>query len=364
MAPAHTAGVLALVGALVVSTTAFAAEAPVGLGTVGSYSVIAGSTVTNTGPSTLSGDLGVHPGRAITGFPPGLQAGARHAGDAAARQAKSDLVVAYDDAAGRATTARVAGDLVGRRLTPGVYTSSGPLAVSGTVTLDGQGLTNPVFIFQVASTLITASASRIALIGGATACNVYWQVGSSVTLGTNSRFVGTLMALQSISVTTGTVVQGRALARNGAVTLQNNVFTNAGCTAPQPTTTATRTVTSRPTATVTATSTKSVPGPTSTVTSPGPTTTNRPTVRTTKTVTATQTVVIGNGNGATSTATAGQGTSTTSSGAALNTSGTSGSNLANTGSSGWLWPIGLGAVLLALLGGVLIVRGRPRSKHS
>jgi hypothetical protein len=142
-----------LVGVLAVP--AGAAEAPVGLGTAGSYSVLGGQTVTNTGPSKLSGDLGVSPGTAITGFPPGTVGGAKHAGDAQAAKAQSDLTIAYNDAAGRALTASVAGDLVGKTLTAGVYKSTGPLALSGTVTLNGQGNPDAVFIFQVASTLIT-----------------------------------------------------------------------------------------------------------------------------------------------------------------------------------------------------------------
>jgi ice-binding like protein len=231
------AAVSALVLGLVIGAPqAVAAEAPVGLGTVGSYSVLGGQTVTNIGPSTLDGDLGVWPGTAITGFPPGVTAGATHAGDAVAGQAQSDLVVAYNDAAGRAPTANVAGDLVGRTLVGGVYKSSGPLALGGTLTLDGQGTSGTVWIFQVASTLITASASNVNLINGAQACNVFWQVGSSATLGTNSKFVGTIMALTSITVTTGTVVAGRALARNGQVSLDDNTFTTPGCT-PPPTTT-------------------------------------------------------------------------------------------------------------------------------
>jgi hypothetical protein len=231
-----------LVGLLSLPFPASAAEAPVGLGTAASYSVLGGQTVTNTGPSTLSGDLGVSPGTAITGFPPGTVGGATHAGDAQAAQAQSDLTIAYDDAAGRAPTASVAGDLVGQTLTTGVYNSTGPLALSGTLTLDGQGDPNAVFIFQIASTLITASASNVNVINGAQACNVFWQVGSSATLGTTSSFVGTIMALTSISVTTGATVEGRALARNGAVTLDDNVFTTTACdTTPTPTSTPTPT---------------------------------------------------------------------------------------------------------------------------
>ena len=218
-----------LAGMQSISTPAYAAEAPVGLGTVGTYSVLGGQAVSNTGPSILGGNLGVSPGTSTTGFPPGIYGGTRHAADAQAAQAQSDLLIAYDDAAGRAPTAGVAGDLVGRTLTAGVYNSSGPLALSGTLTLDGQGDPNAVFIFQIASTLITASASSVTVLNGAQACHVYWQVGTSATLGTTSSFKGTIMALTSIAVTTGTVVEGRALARNGEVTLNNNVFTMPGC---------------------------------------------------------------------------------------------------------------------------------------
>lgn len=256
---AGTAGVFLLALAAAWQSPAYAAEAPVGLGTAAPYSVLAGTTVTNAGPSTLGGSLGVSPGNAITGFPPGIVAGATHAGDAEALQAQLDLTTAYDDAAGRALTATVGGDLVGQTLLPGVYKSTGPLAVSGALTLNGQGNPNSVFIFQIASTLTTASASSVVLTNSAQACNVYWQVGSSATLGTASSFKGTIMALTSISVTTGATVEGRALARNGQVSLQTNVFTMPGCAATTPTTTATATATANPTATATVSATQSVP---------------------------------------------------------------------------------------------------------
>ncbi len=220
---------LVLVGALVGQSPANAADAPVGLGTVAAYSVLGGQTVTNTGPTTMVGELGVSPGTAITGFPPGVAAGATHAGDAQAAKAQSDLTTAYDDAAGRAPTASVAGDLVGKTLTAGVYKSTGTLDVSGALTLDGQGNPNSVFIFQVASDLTTASASHILLTNSAQACNIYWQVGRSATLGTASTFNGNILALTSITVTTGTTVAGRALARNGQVSLETNVFTMPAC---------------------------------------------------------------------------------------------------------------------------------------
>lgn len=214
---------------------AFAAEAKVGLGTADTYSVLGGQTVTNTGSSVLSSDLGVSPGTAITGFPPGISLGTTHAGDAQALQAQSDLTIAYDDAAGRAPTALVSGDLVGKTLVGGVYKSSDPLSVTGTLTLDAQGDPNTVFIFQSASTLITGSNSAISLINGAQACNIYWQVGSSATLGTSSDFKGSILALTSVTVNTDTTVEGRALARNGQVALDNNVFTAPGCLTSIPT---------------------------------------------------------------------------------------------------------------------------------
>ena len=248
---AAVGGAVLLSGLLAVGSQAGAATSTVGLGTTAGYSVLGGQTVTNTGPSTLGGGVGVSPGTAITGFPPGTVAGATHAGDAEAAQAQSDLVIAYDDAVSRAPTASIAGDLVGQTLTAGVYKSTGPIALGGTMTLDGQGDPNAVFIFQIADTLITASASRVSLINGAQACNVFWQVASSATLGTTSSFVGTIMALTSITVATGTVVEGRALARNGQVSLDNNTFTTPSCQTTTPTTTTT-TATTAPTAVPTA----------------------------------------------------------------------------------------------------------------
>ncbi|MCU1521715.1 MAG: hypothetical protein JWN19_2100, partial [Arthrobacter sp.] len=243
-------GVFALALTLVWQSPAFAA-APVNLGTAGSFSVLAGATVTNTGLTTLEGDLGVSPGTATTGFPPGIVGGTVHAADATALGAQSDLTAAYDEAADLALTASVSGDLVGRTLPAGVYKSTGPLAVSGSLTLDGQGNPDSVFIFQIASTLTTATSSNIILTNNAQACNVYWQVGSSATLGTASSFTGTVLALRSITVTTGARVEGRVLARNGQVSLDTNAFTAPGCAGNPPPTTAP--VTPTPTQTTTAT---------------------------------------------------------------------------------------------------------------
>ncbi len=197
---------------------------------IGNFSVLAGTTVTNTGSTIVSGDVGVCPGTAVTGFPPGLAGGTIHIADAVAALAQATLTAGYIDAAGRAGGASVAGDLVGQTLTSGVYTSTSSLADSGDLTLDAQGNPNAVFIFQIASTLTTGSNSHIILANGAKACNVFWQVGSSATLGTNSVFNGNIMALTSITITTGVNLQGRALARNGAVTLDTDVIT--GCTCP------------------------------------------------------------------------------------------------------------------------------------
>jgi hypothetical protein len=209
--------------------TALAAQPPVGLGTADSYAVLAGQTVTNTGPSTINGDLGVTPGAAITGFPPGTVNGTIHAADAVALQAQSDLTTAYNDAAGRTPPAAVPSDLGGLKLTGGVYKSASALQLTGALTLDAQGDPNSVFIFQAASTLITASASRVNLVNGAQPCNVFWQVGSSATLGTSSVFVGNIMALTSISMNNAVTVQGRALARNGSVTLINDTISAGRC---------------------------------------------------------------------------------------------------------------------------------------
>jgi LPXTG-motif cell wall-anchored protein len=220
---------------------ASAAEAPVGLGTATSFAVAAGTTVTNTGASVISGDVGVSPGSAVVGFPPGIvNNGTIHAADAVATQAQADITTAFNDAAGRAITATVTADLGGQTLVSGVYTG-GALGLTGTVTLDAQGDPNAVFIFQAASTLITASSSSVALINGAAACNVFWQIGSSATIGTGSAFVGTVLALTSVAAQTSATINGRLLARNGAVTLDSNVITNSTCASAAPATTTTTT---------------------------------------------------------------------------------------------------------------------------
>jgi RNA polymerase sigma factor (sigma-70 family) len=199
------------------------------LGASASFAVLAGSGVTNTGPTALTGDLGSFPTLAITGLGSLTLGGLNQAGGAVAQQAKTDLVVAYDAAAAKAPTSAITADLGGRTLAPGVYRSGSSIGLTGTVTLDGQGDPNAVFVFQAGSTLTTASASQVDLTNGARACNVFWQVGSSATLGTGSTFRGTILALVSATVTTGVTISGRVLARNGAVTLDSDTITRADC---------------------------------------------------------------------------------------------------------------------------------------
>ncbi len=231
LATASALAVLLALGGANQANAAGSVQPTVGLGTADSYEVLASSTVTNTGVTTINnGDVGLSPGTSITGFPPGvINNGVIHDTDAQAQQAQADLTTAYNDAAGRSPDVSNIIDLSGQTLVPGVY-SGNALALNGTVTLDGSA--SSVFIFQAASTLITSSASVVAFTGGANSCNVFWQVGSSATLGTGSVFAGTIMALTSITADTSATISGRLLARNGAVTLDSNVITRpASCTA-------------------------------------------------------------------------------------------------------------------------------------
>ncbi len=228
-------GVLALKPLL-----ASAAQPAVGLGKAASFAVLAGQGVTNTGATVIHGDLGTSPGLAVSGFPPGQVHGEIHKGDAVALQAQNALTTAYTDAAGRTPPTTIATELGGQTLTPGVYDSaSGTFQITGTLTLDAQGDPNGVFIFQMSTTLVTASSSDVSLIGSASPCTVYWQVGSSATLGTDSTFEGNILALTSIEVQTGVTVHGRVLARTASVTLDDDTITNAACftsiTTPSPT---------------------------------------------------------------------------------------------------------------------------------
>jgi serine protease AprX len=205
------------------------ARTGLGLGTAESFAVLAGSTVTNTGPSTVNGNLGLSPGTAVTGFGPGTVTGTTYVAEAIALKAQSDLTIAYGDAAARTPAVAAPADLGGLTLTPGVYRNASSLGLTGALTLDAQGDPNAVFVFQAGSTLTTGSASQVRLVNGAQACNVFWKVGSSATLGTGTSLAGNILALTSITINDGVTLQGRALARNGAVTLINDTITAAHC---------------------------------------------------------------------------------------------------------------------------------------
>ncbi len=201
---------------------ASSAAAQVSLGTAATYGVLGGSTVTSTGATIVNGDLGVSPGTAITGFPPGIVVppGVIHSADASSAQAQTDLTTAYNAVAGTPTQVDLTGiDLGGLTLTPGVYGFSSSAQLTGTLTLNAQGNPNALFLFKIGTTLTTASGSSVAMINGGSGCNVYWQTGSSATLGTGTSFLGNILALASITLNTGATLGGRALARSGAVTL-------------------------------------------------------------------------------------------------------------------------------------------------
>jgi hypothetical protein len=227
---------------LLLATSAHAG--PIVLGNAASFAVLAGSTVTNTGPTVISGNLGVSPGSAITGFPPGSFTGTIHAGDVIAAQAQASLLTAYTTAAGLPFTSNLTGqNLGGLTLTPGVYFFSSSAQLTGTLTLDALGDPNAVFLFQVGSSLTTASNASVVFTNGGVGSNLFWQVGSSATLGTNTTFTGNILALTSITLNTGANINcGRALALNGAVTMDSNNVSIGPCanapaqTVPEPST--------------------------------------------------------------------------------------------------------------------------------
>ncbi len=230
------------------SSPAFAATA-LNLGAATPYAVVAGTTITNTGSTVITGNVGLSPGTSITGFPPGLVNGTTGAADATSLAAQTSSTAAFGVAAGETPFTTVAGgNIGGTTLSPGVYESASAMQLTGPVTLNAGGDVSAVFIFQVGSTLTTASGASVVLEGGAQACNVFWQVGSSATLGSTTSFVGTILASASITLNTGASVDGRLLAQTGAVTLDDNLITVPTCAA---LTTATTTTTAAPTTTTT-----------------------------------------------------------------------------------------------------------------
>jgi Ice-binding-like len=224
-------GGLLLLGSLstlLFASSALGATGSVGLGSAASFSVLAGSTVTNTGATTMFGDLGLYPGTSVTGAPQVL--GQTHIDDQVAIEAKNALATAYTNAESRPPSGSAGTQLAGQSFSPGVYDASKSLLLSsGSVTLNAEGNPNAVFIFQVGSTLITGSNTSVSLVGGAQACNVFWQVGSSATLGSGTRFVGTIMASASITANTAATIHGRLLAQTAAVTLEDNTITTSNC---------------------------------------------------------------------------------------------------------------------------------------
>ncbi|MSZ96922.1 MAG: DUF3494 domain-containing protein [Actinobacteria bacterium] len=271
-------------------------------GSTTSFGVLASSTVTNTGPTSISGTaggyVGLYPGTSFTGSASVTRSG-DHITDGTAQLAQTDLVTAYNDLGVPTPTVIGPADLVGKVILPGTYsTASGTFANSGNVTLDALGDPSAVFIFQAASTVITSTSSTMTLSGGAQACNVYWRVGSSATIGVSSTFVGHVYAMDSVTATTNATIYGQLLARNAAVTLDTNTIINNNCDAPVTTTNAQTTTTSPATSTLTSTTT--VAGPTSTVVGvsitsttavPRTTTTIRRVTTTTREVQATTTTV-------------------------------------------------------------------------
>jgi hypothetical protein len=216
------ASVAALLSAFV-SAGSVAPAAP-SLGRAQSFAVLGGSTVTNTGATKITGDVGVSsPGVSVTGFPPGtIAGGAQHVGDPAANQAQRDAQTAYAALAGEACKTSLAGqDLGGKTLTPGVYCFSSSAQLTGQLVLDARGNSNGVWVFQIASTLTTATSASVVMSKSGRAGNVFWQIGSAATLGTGTAFAGNILAHSSITMNTGANLSGRAWAR-AAVTMDSN----------------------------------------------------------------------------------------------------------------------------------------------
>ncbi len=255
-------GLALAVGCFALAVPAGAQASAVDLGTSAPFVVLGGSAVTNTGPSVLNGDLGVAPGTSLTGFgSPAVVNGATHDNDAVANTAQGDLTTAYNVAAGQpySPSNDLTGiDLGNKTLTAGAYHFSSSAQLTGALTLDAQGDPTAQFVFEIGSTLTTASASSVVLVNGASPCNVFWQVGSSATLDTDTAFQGNILALTDVSLNARASVLGRVLARDGAITLINNRLDNSGCrtgstTTPTPTSTPPTSTTTSPPVTGTGT---------------------------------------------------------------------------------------------------------------
>ncbi|MFE9454341.1 ice-binding family protein [Streptomyces sp. NPDC006739] len=304
-------------------TQASALATFVDLGRADSFAVLAGSATTNTGPSVITGDVGVSPGTSISGYgPPAVVNGTQHSADTVAQDAQTDLITAYNDAAGQPSDGALPPDAGGLTLVPGVYTASSTLGLTGTLTLDAQGNPNAVWVFQIGSGLTTASSSRVSLINGASPCNVFWKIGSSATLGTSTAFVGNILAMTSITATTSATIEGRALARNGAVTLDTNTITRPQCATGTTGGTTTAGTTGATTAGTTGSTTAGTTGATTAGTTGSTTagTTGATTAGTTGSTTA----------GTTGSTTAGTTGSTTAGTTGATTAGTTGSTTAGT----------------------------------
>ena len=202
-------------------------HAAVSLSGTSNFAILAGSAITSTGATAITGDIGLSPGTSFGGFPPGIHNGTLHINDALATQAKLDLTAAFNDAAGRTATdiVTLSGNIGGLTLTPGLYKSTSSLSISsGDLTFDAKGNSSAIFIIQIASTLTTTSDRKVFLTGGALASNIFWQVGSSATFGTTSAFKGNVMANQSITFNTGATLEGRALTSIGGITMEGNTI--------------------------------------------------------------------------------------------------------------------------------------------
>lgn len=219
---AMVVGILCLIASSLVPGVARATQSIVPLNTANGYSVLAGNAITNTGRTILAGSLGISPGTSISGFPPGMVTGSIHNNDSAATTAQADLTAAYQDAASRAPTAEISGDLAGRTFSAGVYHTAAALSLSTNLTLDAGNDPNAVFIFQVEGALNTAAATRIVLANGAQVSQVFWQVRGAVTMGAQSAFIGSILGFAAITVGASTAIYGRLLSINGSVTLSSN----------------------------------------------------------------------------------------------------------------------------------------------